>query len=64
MTVELVHGASCECVRCLVTQPGNLLAFKSGFWIDPTLREEHRAKLAEIAEILAQGRESRASSER
>ena len=27
---------------------GNLLAVKSGFWIDPLLREEHRAELDEI----------------
>jgi hypothetical protein len=29
-------------------EPGNLLALKSGFWIDPTLREEHRAELEQI----------------
>ena len=29
-------------------EPGNLLAVKSGFWIDPLLREEHRAELDEI----------------
>ena len=27
---------------------GNLLAAKSGFWIDPELREEHRVELEEI----------------
>lgn len=31
-------------------EPGNLLAVKSGFWIDPLLREEHRAELEEIGE--------------
>lgn len=31
-------------------EPGNLLAEKSGFWIDPLLREEHRAELEEIGE--------------
>jgi len=29
-------------------EPGNLLAEKSGFWIDPHLREEHQAELEEI----------------
>jgi hypothetical protein len=31
-------------------EPGNMLALKSGFWIDPLLREEHRAELEEIGE--------------
>ena len=35
------------------TEPGNLLALKSGFWIDPQLREKHRAELAEIEEGVA-----------
>lgn len=33
---------------------GNLLAAKSGFWIDPTLREEHRAELGEIAAAIVE----------
>jgi len=35
-------------------EPGNLLALKSGFWIDPQLREEHRDELAEIELAVAE----------
>jgi len=31
-----------------------LLALKSGFWIDPQLREEHRTELAEIEAAVAE----------
>jgi hypothetical protein len=30
--------------------PENLLAVRSGFWIDPLLREEHRREVEEIGE--------------
>lgn len=43
------HGPDCECPRCRGTQPGNLLAASHGFYIDPTLRDEHREELEEIA---------------
>jgi hypothetical protein len=35
-----------------IAGPENLLAVKSGFWIDPLLREEHRRELEEIGETV------------
>lgn len=42
------HGAPTRGYKWADADQGNLLAVKSGFWIDPTLREEHRAELDEI----------------
>jgi hypothetical protein len=43
------HGPECGCDRCCGWQPGNFLAASHGFYIDPTLRAEHREELEEIA---------------
>lgn len=42
------HGGAARGYKWADAEPGNLLAEKSGFWIDPLLREEHRVELEEI----------------
>jgi hypothetical protein len=42
------HGGPARGYKWADAEPGNLLAVKSGFWIDPLLRPEHRAELDEI----------------
>jgi hypothetical protein len=42
------HGGPARGYKWADAEPGNLLALKSGFWIDPNLREEHRVELEEI----------------
>lgn len=48
MTVELVHGAECECVRCRSFQPGNEWALKHGATSENQIRplaRNHRRRL-------------------
>lgn len=44
------RGGSARGYKWADAEPGNLLAVKSGFWIDPLLRDEHRAELEKIGE--------------
>lgn len=48
------HGGPARGYKWADAEPGNLLAAKSGFWIDPTRRDEHRAELEAIVGVLVE----------
>jgi hypothetical protein len=48
------HGGPARGYSWPPFEPGHTLSVRSGFWIDPQLREEHRAELAEIEAVVAE----------
>jgi len=41
-------------LSCSLFEDGNLAPLRSGFFVDPELREEHRAELAQIGTAIAE----------